>query len=97
MRNWDYKYRRTIEPGIWIAGYTAMLKRAQSAGVPLHSNAVAIPDDLKDLTALMIDGKSLPESERRIIRTNFVRMSHAGVGPNMLDVNGAREIYPNQP
>lgn len=97
MRNWDYKYRRTIEPGIWIAGYTAMLKRAQSAGVPLHSNAVTIPDDLKDLTALMIDGKSLPESERRIIRTNFVRMSHAGVGPNMLDVNGAREIYPNQP
>ena len=97
MRNWDYNYRRMVEPGIWTAGYTAMLKRAQRAGVPLRSQEVAIPRELKDMTALMIAGHSLPESERRIIRTKFVRMSHGGVGPNMLDINDAREVYPNQP
>jgi len=97
MRNWDYNYRRTIEPGIWTVGYTAMLARAQQAGAPLRSNSVPIPPELQVMTQLMIEGRSLPENERRLIRTKYIRMSHGGAGPNMLDIDSAREVYPNQP
>ena len=97
MRNWDHNYRRTIEPGIWMVGYTAMLARAQQAGAPLRSNPVAVPRDLQTMTNIMVGGGSLPESARRPIRTKYVRMSHGGIGPNMLDINSVRESYPNQP
>lgn len=97
MRNWDYNYSRTIAPGLWVVGFTAMLARAQKAGAPLRDNPVSIPPDLQAMTAIMIGGSSLPEGARRPIRTKYVRMSHGGIGPNMLDINGARESYPNQP
>lgn len=97
LRNWDYNYRRLIEPGIWMVGYTAMLARAQQAGAPMHNNPVALPPDLQGLTATLIAGGRLGEAQLRPIRTKYVRMSHGSLGPDMLDINQVRESYPNRP
>lgn len=97
MRNWDHNYTRTIEPGLWMVGYTAMLARAQQAGAPLRNNPVDIPLDLQSITATLIAGGRLGEAQLRPIRTKYVRMSHGGLGPNMLDINRRRESYPNRP
>lgn len=97
-------YTRVVEPGLIFASLKAMHAQGVEGQAALHELSgrsvgedISVPEDLTPLATTLSSGANATPDQCRLARAKYVHRSWGGVGPDMMELDGTRDKYPNQP